>query len=139
MALSTLDQFSAHGTDGEPVRERTFYSVGGGFVVDGDVTGADRIVQDTTEVPCPFTGGQLLEHCRREDRSIAGIMLANERSWRSQEQLRSALLHIWSVMQECVENGCTRTEERPASSRPCCTTTTGSSRERTRTAWWSSC
>ncbi|OLT05256.1 L-serine ammonia-lyase [Kocuria sp. CNJ-770] len=105
--------FLAYGTDGELVRERTFYSVGGGFVVDGDVSGADRIVQDTTEVPFPFsTGRQLLEHCRREGTSIAGIMLANELSWRSEEQLRSSLLHIWSVMQECVENGCTRTEAR---------------------------
>ncbi|MEX5272109.1 L-serine ammonia-lyase [Kocuria sabuli] len=105
--------FFAYGTDGELVRERTFYSVGGGFVVDGDVSGADRIVQDTTEVPFPFsTGRQLLEHCRREGTSIAGIMLANELSWRSEEQLRSSLLHIWAVMQECVENGCTRTEAR---------------------------
>jgi L-serine dehydratase len=105
--------FFAYGTDGRLVRERTFYSVGGGFVVDGDVSGADRIVQDTTEVPFPFsTGRQLLEHCRREGTSIAGIMLANELSWRSEEQLRSSLLHIWTVMQECVENGCTRTEAR---------------------------
>lgn len=106
-------RFFAYGPDGELVRERTFYSVGGGFVVDGDVSGADRIVQDTTEVPFPFTTGrQLLEHCRREGTSIAGIMLANELSWRSEEQLRSSLLHIWAVMQECVENGCTRTEAR---------------------------
>ncbi|MFE7629657.1 L-serine ammonia-lyase [Kocuria sp. NPDC057446] len=105
--------FAAYGADGEPVRERTYYSVGGGFVVDGDVSGADRIVQDSTEVPFPFTTGrQLLEHCRREGTSIAGIMLANELSWRSEERLRSSLLHIWAVMQECVENGCTRTEAR---------------------------
>jgi L-serine dehydratase len=105
--------FHAYGADGEPVRERTYYSVGGGFVLDGDASGADRVVQDTTEVPYPFTSGrQLLEHCRREQTSIAGIMLANELSWRSEEQLRSSLLHIWGVMQECVENGCTRTEAR---------------------------
>ncbi|MFI7493113.1 L-serine ammonia-lyase [Kocuria sp. M4R2S49] len=103
--------FFAYGADGELVRERTFYSVGGGFVVDGDVKGTDRIVQDTTEVPFPFTTGrQLLEHCRREGTSIAGIMLANELSWRSEDELRTRLLHIWAVMQECVENGCTRTE-----------------------------
>ncbi|MFW6186826.1 MAG: L-serine ammonia-lyase [Actinomycetota bacterium] len=103
--------FSAHGADGELLRERTYYSVGGGFVVDGDATGADRVVQDTTEVPHPFTtGGRLLEHCRREGRSIAGIMLANEGSWRPEEDTRASLLHIWAVMQECVENGCTRTE-----------------------------
>ncbi|MEX5300380.1 L-serine ammonia-lyase [Kocuria sp. CPCC 205292] len=103
--------FFAHGADGELLRERTFYSVGGGFVVDGEATGADRVVADDTTVPYPFTtGGQLLEHCRREGMSIAGIMLANEASWRSEEDTRVALLHIWDVMQQCVENGCTRTE-----------------------------
>lgn len=103
--------FLAYGADGEPVRERTYYSVGGGFVVDGDASGADRVVQDTTEVPYPFTSGdQLLEVCRREGMSIAEVMAANELSWRPAEDTRAALLHIWSVMQQCVENGCTRTE-----------------------------
>jgi L-serine dehydratase len=32
-------------------------------------------------------------------------MLANELSWRSETQIRDRLLHIWSVMQECVERG----------------------------------
>ena len=105
--------FFAYGEDGGLLRERTFYSVGGGFVVDGDASGSDRVVQDSTEVPYPFTSGkQLLEHCRREGSSIAEIMLANELSWRSEDELRARLLHIWSVMQECVENGCTRTEAR---------------------------
>ncbi|KAA9394348.1 L-serine ammonia-lyase [Kocuria coralli] len=103
--------FFAYGEDHQLVRERTYYSVGGGFVVDGDAKGSDRIVSDTTAVAYPFTtAAQLLEHCRREGRSIAEIMLANELSWRTEEQLRSRLLHIWSVMQDCVENGCSRTE-----------------------------
>src|SRR3712207_5298494 len=32
-------------------------------------------------------------------------MLANELSWRSEPEVRAGLLHIWSVMQECVERG----------------------------------
>lgn len=103
--------FFAYGADGALVRERTFYSVGGGFVVDGEASGSDRVVQDSTEVPFPFTtGGQLLEHCWREGMSIAGIMAANEASWRPDVDTRASLLHIWSIMQQCVENGCTRTE-----------------------------
>ncbi|MGX5360156.1 L-serine ammonia-lyase [Kocuria sp. KH4] len=103
--------FLALGADGGLVRERTYYSVGGGFVVDGDAAGADRIVADATPVPYPFTTGrQLLETCRRERLSIAEVMLANERCRRSDAQTREALLGIWAVMQECVENGCSRTE-----------------------------
>jgi L-serine dehydratase len=33
-------------------------------------------------------------------------MLANELSWRGEAEVRSGLLHIWHVMQECVERGC---------------------------------
>jgi L-serine dehydratase len=103
--------FTAYEADGSVLKEGTFYSVGGGFVVDEQAAGADRIVQDTTELRYPFTtGAQLLEHCRREGLRISDIMLANELSWRTEEQLRSELLHIWSVMKDCVRNGCERTE-----------------------------
>ncbi|MCW2135040.1 L-serine ammonia-lyase [Arthrobacter sp. VKM Ac-2550] len=105
--------FFAYDDAGDLLRERTYYSVGGGFVVDEDAAGADRIVEDTTALPYPFTtGAQLLAHCRTEGLSIAQVMLANELTWRSETELRSQLLHIWAVMQQCVENGCTRTEER---------------------------
>ncbi|MDQ6754146.1 MAG: L-serine ammonia-lyase [Actinomycetota bacterium] len=89
------------------LRERTYYSVGGGFVVDEDAAGADRIVEDSTVLPYPFTtGAQLLAHCARENLSISDVMLANELVWRSEAELRAKLLQIWSVMQECVNNGC---------------------------------
>ncbi|WP_338599769.1 L-serine ammonia-lyase [Saccharopolyspora sp. SCSIO 74807] len=101
-------RFSAHGPLGEsgPLREAVFYSVGGGFVVDEDATGADRIKPDETPLRHPFsTGAQLLEQCSESGARISDVMLANELSWRSEEQVRAGLLHIWSVMQECVENG----------------------------------
>ncbi|MCJ8505419.1 L-serine ammonia-lyase [Kocuria flava] len=103
--------FRALGADGQVLRERTYYSVGGGFVVDEQAAGADRVVADATVVPHPFrSGAELLAICRREGLSIAEVMLANERAWRPDEQTREALLRIWAVMQECVENGCTRPE-----------------------------
>jgi len=33
-------------------------------------------------------------------------MLANEKCWRSEEEVGQGLLRIWDVMQECVRNGC---------------------------------
>jgi L-serine dehydratase len=38
-------------------------------------------------------------------------MMANERAWRPERDVRERLLHLWGVMQECVESGCTRTEQ----------------------------
>ena len=104
--------FAAYDAAGTVLAERTFYSVGGGFVVDEAEFGAERIVNDDSTLPYPFTtGAQLLAHCAAESTSIAQIMLANELSWRSEEDLRAQLLNIWAVMEECVENGCTRTED----------------------------
>ncbi len=90
----------------DPVRERTYYSVGGGFVVDEDAAGADRIKADDTALPYPFTtGDELLARCAETGLPVSGVMLANEQAWRSADEVRDGLLRIWTVMQECVQNG----------------------------------
>jgi L-serine dehydratase len=90
----------------EVVRERTYYSVGGGFVVDETAAGADRIKPDDTVLAYPFTSGaQLLAHCEETGLSISALMLANEQAWRGEQEVRDGLLRIWTVMQECVDNG----------------------------------
>lgn len=99
--------FRAMDHAGEVVRERTYYSVGGGFVVDEQAVGADRVVMDETVLPHPFsTADELLAICARERLNISEVMLANELVWHTEEHLRAKLLNIWSVMQECVDNGC---------------------------------
>jgi L-serine dehydratase len=90
------------------LRERTYYSVGGGFVVDEHAAGADRIKADDTALPYPFTSGaELLAQCERTGLPISGVMLENERAWRAESQIRDGLLEIWAVMQQCVTNGWT--------------------------------
>ncbi len=100
-------RFRAWDGDGALLSERCFYSVGGGFVVSEDEAARDRILPDQTRLPHPFTSGdELLARCREQDLDIAGIMLANEKSWRSEEEIRRGLLEIWSAMQACIERGC---------------------------------
>ncbi|GHJ56969.1 L-serine ammonia-lyase [Micromonospora chersina] len=101
--------FAAFDAAGEQVRARTYYSVGGGFVVDEAAAGADRIKPDSTRVRHPFlTGAELLRVTTDTGLSISEVMLANELSWRSEADVRAGLLEIWRVMRECVENGCAR-------------------------------
>ncbi|MFD6260723.1 L-serine ammonia-lyase [Micromonospora chalcea] len=101
--------FAAYDAAGNEVRTRTYYSVGGGFVVDEEAAGADRIKADATRVKHPFlTGAELLTVTSDTGLSISEVMLANELSWRSEADVRAGLLEIWRVMRECVENGCTR-------------------------------
>ncbi|MBP2705269.1 L-serine ammonia-lyase [Microbispora sp. RL4-1S] len=96
--------------DGAVLREKIYYSVGGGFVVDENATGADRIKPDDTVVPYPFTtGAELLARCAETGLSISALMLENEKAFgRSAERIREDLLYLWSVMAECVRRGSTR-------------------------------
>jgi L-serine dehydratase len=97
--------------DGHDLANRVYYSVGGGFVVSEDVaadgTAQKRIAPDTTVLPYPFrTGRDLLEQCERRGWTIAEVMRANERHWRSEADIDAGLLRIWQVMQACVARGC---------------------------------
>ncbi len=99
--------FTAFGASGAVTRARTYYSVGGGFVVDEAATGADRIKVDDTPVQYPFkTGDELLGYADAAGLSISSIMLANEQAWRSEVEIRAGLAHIWAAMQSCVARGC---------------------------------
>jgi L-serine dehydratase len=98
--------FAAYDADGAEISFRTYYSVGGGFVVDEEATGADRVVVDETPLRHPFTtGAELLAICAREKLSISDVMLANEQAWRTETEIRDGMLHLWSVMAACVQSG----------------------------------
>ena len=100
-------EFSAFDEKGECLKSSIFYSVGGGFVVDEEAAGADRIVEDQTSLPYSFkTGQQLLQLCQEHGLSISTLMKENELAWRSEEVICDKLLQIWKVMRECVERGC---------------------------------
>ncbi|WP_369249320.1 L-serine ammonia-lyase [Streptomyces sp. R41] len=99
----------AYDASGELVLEKTYYSVGGGFVVDEDAVGEDRIKLDDTVLKYPFrTGDELLRLTRETGLSISALMLENERAWRTEEEIREGLLAIWHVMQACVSRGMSR-------------------------------
>ncbi len=99
--------FRAFDDAGLQIRSREYYSVGGGFVVDEDAAGHDRIVEDSTVLPYPFkTAKELLGHCTTQNLSVSQVMLANEAAWRPEAETRAGLLRIWQVMQDCVEAGC---------------------------------
>jgi L-serine dehydratase len=92
-----------------PLLEKTYYSVGGGFVVDEDALGANRIIPDDTVLAYPFrTGAELLRLTEQTGLSISGLMLENEKAWRTEEEIRAGLLEIWRVMRECVQRGMSR-------------------------------
>ena len=100
-------RFTALDANGNELLNKVYYSVGGGFVVNEEAAGEDRIVADTTVLPYPFkSGDDLMRMCAEHKMSFSQIMLENEKVWRPEEETRAGLLNIWKVMQECVRTGC---------------------------------
>lgn len=85
----------------------TYYSIGGGFVVDENAADEDRLVEDITAIPYPFkSGSEMLEMGRQADKKIYELVMANELCWRSEADIRAGLLKRWQVMQEIVRSAC---------------------------------
>jgi L-serine dehydratase len=100
-------QFSAFDATGSLLRQSKYLSVGGGFVV---TVGArnDQVLTAYQQVPYPFTSGdELLAVCQRQGLTISEVMWANERTWRTDAEIRCQLLSLWRTMRECVQRGLT--------------------------------
>ena len=97
-------RFTAHDAAAQVLAREEYYSIGGGFIVQAGAeaaTGADR-----PEPPYEFnSGARLLEHGRQQGLEIHEMMMARERTWRSEAEVRALLLRIWQVMQDCVRRG----------------------------------
>ncbi len=103
-------RFSALNGDGAVVLDRTYYSVGGGFVVDDTGAPADGSVPaEKVDVPYPFnTGDELLANAVTHGMSISTLMLANECAHMPEAEVRQRLMQIWQAMEACVKRGCER-------------------------------
>ncbi|MFW3613764.1 L-serine ammonia-lyase [Billgrantia antri] len=95
----------AHGHGGELWRN-TYYSIGGGFVVDEAQAERGELDQDHTALPYDFnSASELMALCRMHDMRISELMLENEKAWRSEAEVRDGLWRIWLAMRACVDTG----------------------------------
>ena len=101
-------RFTAYDGAGAAIRERAYYSIGGGFVADETAAGSAPTLQAGPDLPYPFTTGEeLLAYARSSGLPISGIVLENEKALgRTAEQVRTGLGDLWRVMRACVERGC---------------------------------
>ncbi|BAQ83582.1 MULTISPECIES: L-serine ammonia-lyase [Pseudomonas] len=92
--------------EGTELYRDTYYSVGGGFVVDQAQASSGVADLDRSELPYDFSSAvELLNLCQKHNLRVAELMLANEKVWRSEEEIRSGLMALWRAMQDCVEQG----------------------------------
>nr|WP_314616583.1 L-serine ammonia-lyase [uncultured Pseudomonas sp.] len=95
----------AEGGQGVLLRQ-TYYSVGGGFIVEQQQVDAPVSEQGAVSLPYEFSSAaELLALCKAHGLSVSQLMLANECAWRPESDVREGLLRIWAAMRECVDNG----------------------------------
>ena len=115
-------RFIACDADGAVIRQRDYYSVGGGFVAGETAAAQTAADQSATpqsatdgagdavrpDLPYPFsTATELLAHTTASGLPVSGVMLANEQALgRTAGQVRAGLDALWQVMRACVERGC---------------------------------
>ena len=93
---------------GTCIYERTYYSVGGGFILDEDEILAQDASPATPIKAAPYdfnSAQQLLELCTENGFSISSLMMANELSIATNDEIEDQLWHIWQTMKNCVERG----------------------------------
>jgi L-serine dehydratase len=97
-------RFTALAAARRVLTEQTYYSTGGGFVVREGETGT--AANERAAPPYPFESAEeLLRLCREQGLELFELVLANERTWRTEQEVRAGALRIWEVMQECVQRG----------------------------------
>lgn len=99
-------RFTLYDEKNQEIFSDTYYSTGGGFILNHAET-SKKTTDTSHKLPYPFTTGQeLLDLCNKNNISIAQLMLENEKTWRTETEIKKGLLHIWNVMVECVQRGC---------------------------------
>ena len=105
-------RLSARDASGRTFFQRTYYSIGGGFVIaegeEQDELGA------AARLPYPYKSAkELLAIASATNKTIEEIAFANETARRSPNEVREGLNEIWSAMQDSVDRGLKHDGELP--------------------------
>lgn len=94
-------RFRAFGS-GQLVAEETYYSVGGGFVVqEGEESAGPEV-----SLPYPIdSGADLVAWCAQTGRPISWVVAQNEGAWRSPQAVDAGLTQLWHAMRDCLFRG----------------------------------
>ncbi|CAN0484602.1 unnamed protein product, partial [Discosporangium mesarthrocarpum] len=100
-------RFYAYDAKGAQLFCRDYFSVGGGYVVSHNEGDRAETKGHNIVLPYPFTSAdELLGMGKESGLSIAEIMLANEGSWRSEEETFAFLDDVNDAMINCIKRGC---------------------------------
>lgn len=99
-------RFQAFDTTDSVLCSATYFSIGGGFIVrEGQPAAAVATI--TPVVPFPFTSArELLRLAEEQHTSFSRLTLENEKTFRTEVEIRAGLHRIWQTMKTCIRRGC---------------------------------
>ena len=90
--------------EGQILLQNTYYSIGGGFIVDEAHFGQET--QSEIKVPFPYRNAEdLLAHCQNSGLPLSSLVMRNESALRSPEEIKQFLAKIWQTMDACITRG----------------------------------
>jgi len=97
----------------ELLLKKKYYSVGGGTVLDESEIDQTKEKKKIT-LPFEFNSSfELLQKCKENSFKISTLMMENEKSMRSSDEVKKSLLDIWEVMHSSITQGCRSTGKLP--------------------------
>jgi len=108
-------RLTAFDSTGNQIVQRTFFSIGGGFITeDGQGSASSAAAYNESNVPFPFhSAAQMLELANQHHLTISELMLRNECALASargsqqqpEQEVRAGIEHIWGAMCTCIDRG----------------------------------
>ncbi|MUJ19638.1 L-serine ammonia-lyase [Aliivibrio fischeri] len=90
--------------DGEVAYSKTYYSIGGGFIIDEENFGKE--VESSIQVPYSFNyASELVDLCKEHGLSISTLVMKNEHAILAEDEVRTYFAKIWKTMRDCMEKG----------------------------------
>jgi len=93
--------------DGKEIATETYFSIGGGFIVQENDNLEEEIEINKKNFPFPINRAiQLEEYCEKENLLISDIVLQNELVLNTEDKIDFELHRIWDTMLESMYLGC---------------------------------
>lgn len=86
------------------LHSKTYYSIGGGFIVDEENFGQPP--NNSVTIPYPYRSAlDLQQHCKDTGLSLSGLVMQNELALRSKAEIETHFADVWQVMRTGIERG----------------------------------